>query len=262
MELAQQLQDADLIQVARGLGRFLGLERQDDSAAVRDFPEYLKQVTMPLIKDLLLDYETRFLVASGRSDLAWRILQESGINLQSIPAELVSRRLILCLRAAIAGNVDPATTEPALAEALAMTAQSGNRLGQLQLLALTAWQKLKLYGVEAAREALEQAAHLAHETGYVRVLLDIPALATALATAAWLDDETALAALVKGRQLLTEREQEVLALLAENCTYPQMAEKLVISINTVRSHVRHIYRKLAVRRRGQAIRRAQELGLL
>ncbi|HMS07810.1 MAG TPA: hypothetical protein PKD73_18900, partial [Burkholderiaceae bacterium] len=53
----------------------------------------------------------------------------------------------------------------------------------LQLLAFAAWQQLQVYGPEKAAETLAEAARLAKETGYVRVLLDIPALAETVAGA-------------------------------------------------------------------------------
>jgi LuxR family maltose regulon positive regulatory protein len=61
---------------------------------------------------------------------------------------------------------------------------------------------------------------------------------------------------------LTEREQEVLALLRTPLSLPEIAGKLYISANTVRSHVKHIYAKLDVHSRADAVDRAQELGLL
>ncbi|MCB0041204.1 MAG: helix-turn-helix transcriptional regulator, partial [Caldilinea sp.] len=61
---------------------------------------------------------------------------------------------------------------------------------------------------------------------------------------------------------LTEREQEVLRLMAQGLTYQQMAEQLIVSINTVRYYVRNVYSKLDVHRRGAAIARARALGLL
>ena len=55
---------------------------------------------------------------------------------------------------------------------------------------------------------------------------------------------------------------EVLRLLAEGLTYAEIAERLVVSLNTVRFHVKEIYRKLGVNRQAQAVARARELGLL
>ena len=56
---------------------------------------------------------------------------------------------------------------------------------------------------------------------------------------------------------LTFREQEVLNLIAEGATNEQIAEKLAISIHTVKSHVRHILSKLHVSTRSEAARYAR-----
>jgi len=61
---------------------------------------------------------------------------------------------------------------------------------------------------------------------------------------------------------LTAKELEVLVHLAELLTTEEIAGRMFISVNTVRTHVRNILRKLAVNRRNAAIRRARELGLL
>jgi ATP/maltotriose-dependent transcriptional regulator MalT len=63
-------------------------------------------------------------------------------------------------------------------------------------------------------------------------------------------------------QLLTAREREILGLMAAGMTNPQIATQLVIGASTVKTHTLTIYRKLEVANRTQAIRRAQELGLL
>jgi len=61
---------------------------------------------------------------------------------------------------------------------------------------------------------------------------------------------------------LSERELEVLRLLAEGLKYAEIADRLVVSLNTVRFHVKEIYGKLGVNRQAQAVARAQELALL
>lgn len=61
---------------------------------------------------------------------------------------------------------------------------------------------------------------------------------------------------------LTEREREVLLLLRTPMSLPEIADRLVVSANTVRSHAKHIYAKLDVHGRIEAIARAEELGLL
>jgi LuxR family maltose regulon positive regulatory protein len=61
---------------------------------------------------------------------------------------------------------------------------------------------------------------------------------------------------------LSEREFEVLRLIAEGLSNPQIADQLCISVNTVRFHTKNIYGKLGVNSRTQAIARANELNLL
>jgi LuxR family maltose regulon positive regulatory protein len=63
-------------------------------------------------------------------------------------------------------------------------------------------------------------------------------------------------------QLLSEREREVLRCLADGLTYPAIAERLIISVNTVRYHVKGIYGRLGVSSRAEAIARARETRLL
>ncbi len=61
---------------------------------------------------------------------------------------------------------------------------------------------------------------------------------------------------------ITEREREVLALLAEGRSNKQIAARLGLSPNTVKTHVAHLFEKLRVARRTEAILLARELGLV
>ncbi|HLO03720.1 MAG TPA: response regulator transcription factor, partial [Symbiobacteriaceae bacterium] len=61
---------------------------------------------------------------------------------------------------------------------------------------------------------------------------------------------------------LTDREQEVLQLLASGASNQDIASKLYIGLGTVKHHVRAIFSKLGARDRVQAILIAQELGLV
>ena len=61
---------------------------------------------------------------------------------------------------------------------------------------------------------------------------------------------------------LSERELEVLAVLASGRTTAEAARDLFVSVGTVKSHTANIYRKLGARNRAEAIARARELGLL
>jgi LuxR family transcriptional regulator, maltose regulon positive regulatory protein len=61
---------------------------------------------------------------------------------------------------------------------------------------------------------------------------------------------------------LTVRECEVLKLLAGMLTTAEVAGELYISVNTVKTHLKSIYRKLAANHRGEAVRRAKELRVI
>lgn len=76
------------------------------------------------------------------------------------------------------------------------------------------------------------------------------------------------AALVRGMQQqrqaprLTAREGEVLALVAEGLSNPEIARRLFLGEATVKSHLLHAFEKLEVSDRTRAVTRAQELGIL
>ena len=61
---------------------------------------------------------------------------------------------------------------------------------------------------------------------------------------------------------LSDREVEVLRLLATDLTGPEIARRLFVSVNTLRTHTKHIFTKLGVNSRRAAVSRAAELGVL
>jgi DNA-binding NarL/FixJ family response regulator len=62
--------------------------------------------------------------------------------------------------------------------------------------------------------------------------------------------------------LLSEREREVLDLIAAGSTNREIAERLYLSPHTVKEHTSSLYRKLRARNRAEAVQRAQRIGLL
>jgi len=61
---------------------------------------------------------------------------------------------------------------------------------------------------------------------------------------------------------ISKREYEVLELIAQGLSNQEIAAKLYISLNTIKTHSSNLFMKLNVRRRTEAIRRAKELRLL
>jgi LuxR family maltose regulon positive regulatory protein len=151
----------------------------------------------------------------------------------------------------------------------------------LQAIALQAQGKDK-----EALAALARALALAEPEGYVRTFIDEGALMDRLLRQAVtqgisvdyagkllaaLEEEATKAAkppavsegaLPSLVEPLSPREIEVLRLLTTHLLHAEMAEELVVSVNTVRSHVKSIYSKLDVHSRMEAVERARELGLL
>lgn len=61
---------------------------------------------------------------------------------------------------------------------------------------------------------------------------------------------------------LTTREKEILSLLVDGFNYGMIAEKLFLSLDTVRNHIRHIYEKLHVHSKSQAVAKAIKQSLV
>lgn len=127
---------------------------------------------------------------------------------------------------------------------------------------------------EAAREALGRALALAQPRGVVRPFVQGgPAMVPLLRRAA--EDGAAagyarrvLAQMARAEaaphpaDALTEREVEVLARMAEGASNQDIAEALVVSVGTVKSHVHRIMDKLGARNRTEAVRKARGLGVI
>jgi two-component system response regulator DesR len=65
-----------------------------------------------------------------------------------------------------------------------------------------------------------------------------------------------------GITLLSERERQVLEMIAAGATNREIADRLFLSPHTVKDHTSAVYRKVGARNRAQAIVRAQRLGIL
>jgi LuxR family maltose regulon positive regulatory protein len=173
-----------------------------------------------------------------------------------------------------------------LVERLLGAAEEGGRMGSvIEILILQALAHEAQGNISPALESLERALTLAGPEGYVHIIVDEgPPMALLLSEALnrgiapdyvrqllgrFPDAKPEQAGSVQrgapGSELvepLSEREIEVLQLIAAGHTYQEVAERLVISLNTVRHHTKNIYSKLEVNNRTQAIEIANELNLL
>ena len=175
---------------------------------------------------------------------------------------------------------------PLLARLLEAAIKMERHGDEIRYLVLIALAQHALGNTQSALESLGQALTLAEPEGYVRLFVDegqpmaellqfaisqniAPGHASKL-LAAFPDNVLSEVPIEKELEVspqlliepLSERETEVLRLMAEGYKYQEIAEKLVISINTVRHHNRNIFGKLNVNNRTQATGKAKELNIL
>ncbi|MCH7788204.1 MAG: response regulator transcription factor [Acidobacteria bacterium] len=80
--------------------------------------------------------------------------------------------------------------------------------------------------------------------------------------ASMLDEVRRLDRPQKEERVVTKREEEVLQLIADGCSTPEVAERLYISQKTVKNHLASIYQKLDARDRTQAVLAAVRMGIV
>jgi LuxR family maltose regulon positive regulatory protein len=170
-----------------------------------------------------------------------------------------------------------------LLERLGHAAATGARTGNLiEILTLQALAHEARGDVARALEPLERALALAEPEGYVRtfagegapmarLLAEASARGLVPAYTGRLLAELDAAPAPSGRpadpaaalaEPLSQREREVLRLIAEGHSNREIADRLFLAVDTVKGHNRRIFAKLDVQRRTEAIARAREIGLL
>ena len=166
-----------------------------------------------------------------------------------------------------------------LLQRLLLAAEEGGRTGRvIEILVLLALAHQAQGDRPAALAALERAVTLAEPEGYVRIFADegpplVPLLRAVAKQGTRQNYARRLLAAVGRTETgspttlalidpLSERELDVLRLLGTELDGPAIARELTVSLNTMRTHTKNIYAKLAVTNRRAAVRRAAELDLL
>lgn len=159
-----------------------------------------------------------------------------------------------------------------LLERLLAGARAGHRTGSvIEILVLQALAQQAGGDRATALATLGEALTMAEPEEYVRLFLDEgPPMAALLRQAAAHDYARRLLASSGPNgvlqqtgliEALSDRELDVLRLLRSELGGPEIARELTVSLNTLRTHTKHIYAKLGVTSRRAAVRRAEELDL-
>ena len=160
----------------------------------------------------------------------------------------------------------------AFLQRLLAAAEVGGRTGSvIELLALLAAAHHSNGDRTSAASALQRALALGSPEGYTRVFLDVvpslePLLDTITVEGAARRHRQGLRGSATHRRTVSDtelspRERDVLRLLRSDLSGPEISRELHVSLNTLRTHTKSIFAKLAVTNRREAVRRAAELGL-
>jgi LuxR family maltose regulon positive regulatory protein len=229
--------------------------------------------------------KARLCIARGELERAWDWVRQRGLSAADDITYLHEFEHLTLARLLYAKGLrdrdDSQLRETvAVTERLAAAAEAGGRHGSLiEVLIVHALARSARDDRAGALDALARAVPLAEAEGYVSVfvvegepmsgllrlaLQERPAsvylhrLLEASAAPPWTPRQVAQPLV----EPLSQRELEVLRLLTTELSGPEIADHLVVSLNTVRSHTKAIFAKLGVNSRRAAVRRASELDLL
>jgi len=240
--------------------------------------------------------KARVWVRQGRLTEALSWARERGLSVDDDLSYLREFEHITLVRALIAryknNRVDDSIHEAlGLLERLLQAAEAGKRMGSvIEILVLQALAHQAQGDIPLALVSLERGLTLAEPEGYIRIFVDegspmAQLLSEAAARGIMPDYVDKLLAAFEGAtkderqktetapssfvlrpssliEPLSQRELEILKLIAQGLSNREISERLFLALDTVKGHNRRIYGKLQVQRRTEAIARARELGLL
>jgi LuxR family maltose regulon positive regulatory protein len=281
LDLAMACRPEPAISGTIGLTRAVAARARGEPAAglaiLRGAQQELERLNGPyVLAASLRQWEARLLAATGRVEEARALLSTSdGPAPPSAATPAVQAELQLA-------EGDAASAVATLAPCLDGSASPPVAYQRLETLLLDAVARQRLGDLDAAATSLEQALQAAEPEGYRQIFWNLGEEVHALllrhrqrGTAhlqllTELLDQSAFSALptalpppVALAAPLTDREEQaVLSFLDGDLSTRQIAGELYVSVNTVRSQVRSIYRKLNASSRDDAVRRARHLKLL
>ena len=279
----------------------ISLAREEMDAARLAFQkaeEALAKTYSPYRRDAyLIVHWMQFWVASGEQEHMRNWLRESeqpGSGATAVQAPLAHERKEVARARMLLAQQRPAEALSLLEPLRGRTEQQERWSHVIEIKILQALAHAQRHEAQKALTVLAQAVHLAEPEGYIRAFVDEGTAMAALLSrlrdqgrrqgptlyldtllAALSHRSTALAPLPPGSgesrgyireqpliEPLSERELEVLELIAHGDSNQEIADRLVITLDTVKRHVTHIFEKLGVHNRVQAVAKARALSLL
>lgn len=240
----------------------------------------------PWMAHVVAAYQARIWIELGQTDLwnQWpeerRIGIQDKLSCRTEPEHVILARILI--------HQDRPEEALLLLEKLIKNAQDGHRITSvLEMRLVRAKALYALAQIERTVDELEQVLAIAESSGFVHVFTMEGKMMASLLTKVLEDKKRMktekemvhsaqyinkiLSAFTRAKsssdvaglgESLSEREIDVLKLIAMGSTNQEIADKLFISINTVRTHTKNINNKLDVHSRTQAIAKAKKLGLI
>ncbi len=278
----------------RAQARFKATQSDLDGALDRlnEAERHYRRTPVPDVRPIAAS-KTRVWLAQGRLGEARRWAQAMGLSVDDELTFLREFEHITLARVLIAeylhDHSDRAIREAIqLLDRLRQAAEAGGRMGSvIELGVLQALAYQAQGDLTSALLALERALRLAEPEGYVRIFVDEGLPMTRLLSAAAEqevmpnyvgkllavleapkqkdEDNAILPSALPAQSLaepLSQRELEVLRLMAQGLSNREIGERLFLALNTIKGHSQKIFAKLQVQRRTEAIARARDFGLL
>ena len=286
VKLCTQLGHVDLIaeayiafaRVQLSVDDFFGVQ-----ATLHKFEQLSLQTKLdPWVLGWFAECRVRLWLATGELDQATYWAQSSGLNVDdefSFHYDLHHLNLARVLAAQVVQNtkgVDPPQCLRLLSRLLIIIDEMGWVHHKIQVLILQALVLQATHDQSSALEALQLALSLAEPNGYIRTFISegpdmeklLWELATRVASRGYASNllqafpkDPSTSQVTGLVESLSPRELEVLRLLTTSLSVTDIADELIISVNTARSHIKNIYSKLGVNRRLDAIEKARKLNL-
>ncbi len=248
---------------------------EGDLAAAADLLEQAEALYLPgFFPDIrpIPALRARVDIARGRLDLAQDWARRTGVETHDLSYLSEYNQLTLVRLLIVQRRADEVTE--LLSRLLAAADGTGRAGSVIEILILEALAHRSRGEPDQAMTPLLRALELGVPVGYARLFLDEgPPMADLLREAERRRLAPDLLLRLRGTpgvatlgappdHGISERELEVLRLLATELTGPEIANHLFVSINTLRTHTKHIFTKLDVSTRAAAVRRAVDLRLL
>lgn len=259
---------------------------KEAASALQEAVDFLKEGTPAWVTPEVVGRQVEFVLAQGNAEVATTFLEQSGVRPEDEANYAIEVLQITHLRWLVAAGREAQGLE--LSRRLQESAEAGERTGRvIQILVQRALLHQAQNDTGQALDILNQALVLAEPEGYIRTFVDagqpiaellqrmMPSFAgvegggmkkyvVELLNTFETTEVLHLSSFSPQPLIepLSDRELEVLQLMADGLSNPEIAERLVITPGTVKVHVHNIYGKLGVSGRVKAVAKARELSLL